>query len=335
MICIDDTAVRDSAIEIINPLGERREITHVIHDIDGTHSLIRDWPPVMSVCIDWAMKCGLEDDFDSEANLRKLIARVGKEPLPETDRYCVECAGFSALTQMEFGIRRAIELGNLPGGANLGLTQADLETNSAIIRRIWGGEEVFDDVEEPETVKRFLDEKTPRLFKLYERVLNGAGRDRNTADAWKNPEKWRVAGSLGFVNYLHSLGCVNYFVTGAVIYESGGMFEEVRAIGFEIGPGKVIEALRGSSWDKKMPKDEVMEGLFREENIDPGKTLLVGDGRTEIKAGVDMGSITMSRLPKEAKRQRDIHIDLGVNYIVQDYTDPALRQLISRGEQVS
>jgi len=326
---LDDTGLTNTSIEIINPVG-RREITHVIHDVDGTHSLIRDWPPVMSVTIHWAMHCGLGDDFDSEENLQKLIARVGAEPLPETDRYCVECAGFSAITQMEFGIRRAIELGNIPNELARQLTEEDRRTNSAIIRRIWSGEETFDDVDEPEYIKRFLAEKAPRLFKLYEKILNGACRDRNTADAWKHPEKWRVPGSLEFMQYLHEIGCVNYFVTGAVIYEDGGMLEEVRALGYEIGPGKMVESLRGSAWDQKMPKDEVIEALFRERNIDPHKVLVIGDGRTEIRAGVQMGCVTMSRLRKQDTRLREIHIGLGVNYIVEDYTDPALRQLIRK-----
>jgi hypothetical protein len=331
MIYVDDSQVAGSSIEVINSIGERREITHVIHDIDGTHSLIRDWPPVMSVCIDWAMKCGLEDDFDSAENLQRLIARVGSEPLPETDRYCIECAGFSAITQMEFGIRRAIELGNLPKDAALQLTDEDLARNSEIIRRTWGGEEVFPDIEENPKLVAFMTKNTPRLFKLYENVLNGAGRDRNTAEAWTNPKKWRVPGSLAFMTYLHSLGLVNYFVTGAVVYEDGGMFEEVNAVGFDIGPGRMVESLQGSSWDEKLPKDEVMEKLFAEKQIDPRNALLIGDGRTEIKAGVEMGSVTISRLAADAARLREIHIGLGVNYIVQDYTDPALRKLIAAG----
>jgi len=331
MIYVDDSQVAGSAIEIINSIGERRAITHVIHDIDGTHSLIRDWPPVMSVCIDWAMKSGLEADFDSDENLQKLIARVGSEPLPETDRYCIECAGFSAITQMEFGIRRAIELGSLANVEELKLTADDLAKNAEIVKRTWGGEEVFPDIPENPKLTAYMMENAPRLFKLYEQVLNGAGRDRNTADAWNNPEKWRVPGSLKFMNYLHSLGLVNYFVTGAVVYEDGGMFEEVKAVGFEIGPGKMVESLQGSSWNEKLPKDEVMEKLFAKKQIDPRNALLIGDGRTEIKAGIEMGSVTISRLAADAARLREIHIGLGVNYIVQDYTDPALQTLISKG----
>ena len=82
-----------------------------------------------------------------------------------------------------------------------------------------------------------------------------ASRDRNTADALEHPERWRVPGSLAFLTHLHSVVCVNYFVTGSVIYESGGMQEEVRALGFEIGPGKLVRSLEGSSWNRKLPKD--------------------------------------------------------------------------------
>ena len=34
-------------IETVNPV-HNREIVCAFHDIDGTHSLIRNWPPVMS-----------------------------------------------------------------------------------------------------------------------------------------------------------------------------------------------------------------------------------------------------------------------------------------------
>jgi phosphoglycolate phosphatase-like HAD superfamily hydrolase len=330
MAFIDDTLGKDSGnVELINPVG-KREIVCVIHDIDGTHSLIRDWPPVMSLSIHWAMTCGLEEDFDSEENLHTLIEKVGAKELPETDEFCVESAGLSALTQMEYGIRRAVELGNVPESVGLGLTPEQERNNSQIIKRIWNGDERFDDIPEPPALKAFIAEKTPRLFQLYERILNGACRDRNTADAWKHPEKWLVPGSMTFMKHLYLIGCVNYFVTGAVIYETGGMFEEVRAVGFDVGPGKEVEGLRGSSWDRKMPKDEVIRELLPELGVDPSQALVLGDGRSEIKAGVDLGCVTISRLPADALRQRELHVELGTNYIVPDFTDPALKQMIHR-----
>lgn len=331
MARLNDTFLTKNAsnIQMINPVGER-EITHIIHDIDGTHSLIREWPPVMSVSLYWAMTCGLENDFDSDENLQKLIDRVGSEPLPETDQFCVESAGLSAITQMEYAIRRAIELGNIPENAGFSLTEEQKKNNSEIIKRIWNGEERFDDIEEPEALMKFINERTPRLFVLYEKILNGACRDRNTADAWKHPERWMVPGSMEFIRYLYETGCVNYFVTGSVIYEEGGMYEEVKALGFEIGPGKMIESLEGSSWDKKMPKDEVMSELFKERGIDPAKVVVIGDGRSEIKAGIDQGCVTISRLPENAKRLRELHIELGTNYIVPDFSDPCLRKMICK-----
>ena len=108
------------------------------------------------------------------------------------------------------------------------------------------------------------------------------------------------------------------------------MCEEVHALGFETGPGRIIESLEGSSWDRKMPKDEVMRELFRREGVQPTSALVLGDGRTEIKAGVEMGCITMSRLPAEAGRQRTLHRGLGTNYILPDFTSPVLKDLIRR-----
>jgi len=328
MAILDDTGIESRGkIEMIRPVGNRT-ITHAIHDIDGTHSLIRDWPPVMSLVIHYAMMSGLPDDFDSAENTKKLIDRCGKEQLPETDHFCIESAGLSALTQMEFGIRRAIEIGKLAALPALKLKAKDLANNATITKRIWNGEERFDDIKQPDALKTYLAERTPRLFKLYETVLNGVCRDKNTAAARLDPVKWSVAGSFNFMKHLHSLGVLNFFVTGAVIYPEGGMYEEVMALGYEIGPGKMVESLEGSSWDKKMPKDEVMKALFERLAIDPANALVVGDGRTEIKAGAEMGCVTMGRLPKEALRMRELHKKLGVNYIVEDYTDPVLEMMM-------
>ena len=331
MAVLDDSVLNggSSNVQVVRAAGRRR-ITHVVHDVDGTHSLIRDWPPVMSLSVHYAMTCGLAEDFDSVANLAAWIDRVGAEPLPETDEFCIESAGLSALTQMEYGIRRAIELGNVPDGAFAPLSPGQRAGNSAIIRRIWLGRERFDDIAEPADLLAFINERTPRLFRLYEAVLNGACRDRNTAEARIDPTRFLVPGSMEFVGHLREIGCVSFFVTGAVVYPTGGMFEEVMALGFEIGPGKLIEEMVGSSWDRKMPKDEVMRELCDTRGVDPSEVLVIGDGRTEIAAGVDMGSVTLSRLDADAQRQRELHVGFGTNYIVPDFTDPALDRMIGR-----
>ena len=333
MAVLDDSKMGSGSagLVIVRPVG-RRVITHAIHDVDGTHSLIRDWPPVMSAVIHYAYTCGLEEDFDSEGQIRALVERVGKEPLPETDRFCVETAGLSAITQMEYAVRRAVQLGNVPAERGLALTDQARQTNAEIIRRIWAGEERFDDLEEPPEVKRFIEERTPRLFRLYEAVLGGASRDRNTREARRNPGPWRVAGSLEFIQYLRAIGCTNFFLTGAVVYPEGGMYEEVQALGFQVGPGSLVEALEGSSWNRKMPKGEVMRDLLKRRAVDGREVLVIGDGRSEILAGVDLGAVTISRLPPAADRQRQLHHSFGTNYIVPDFTDPLLTQLIRRGD---
>jgi len=331
MAIFDDSVLRTDPgnIEAINPVGRRR-ITHAIHDVDGTHSLIRQWPPVMSVVLHWAMTCGLEEGFDSPEAEAELAERAGKEPLPETDRFCVETAGLSALTQMEYGIRRAVELGNVPAHVAEALTPEQQRANSEVIRRIWEGQERFDDVEDSPELLKFIAERAPRLFRLYERVLNAVCRDRNTAAAKANPQAWRVPGSMEFLKHLRRVGCANYFVTGSVVYEEGGMYEEVQALGFEVGPGKLIESLVGSSWDRKLPKDEVMREFCERENIDGRNVLVIGDGRSEIRAGVEMGAVAISRLPVDARRQRELHTQIGTNYIVPDFTSPVIRKLITK-----
>lgn len=44
--------------------------------------------------------------------------------------------------------------------------------------------------------------------------------------------------------------------------------------------------------------------------------LVVGDGKSEILAVVKMGAVTLSILPKTAKRQRELHKRLGTNMII-------------------
>ncbi len=278
---------------------EERRIKYAFHDIDGTHSLIRNWPPVMSAVLNDVIERGLDPDFDSDENTRRLIGQCGTRPLEETDRFCVESAGMSALTQMEWAIRRAVEEGKVD-------VACDRSDNSRIIRRIW------------------LSVYTPRLFKLYERVLNGFCRDRNLAAARQAPERFRVKGSMEFISMLYGAGVKNYFVTGAVVQKGMGMFEEVECLGYPIGEGQLIEDIIGSTWDKKLPKDEIMLELAGALGARGEEILVTGDGRSEISAGVSMGALTLSRLNPDAARQRQLHTQLGTHMIVNDFFDPLI-----------
>lgn len=308
--------------EIINAV-ENREIVCAFHDIDGTHSLIRNWPPVMSrVLYDTAVN-GIPENLTSEENINRLVSLCGVEDLEETDRFCVESAGLSALTQMEWAIRRNQELTN--GKFNSAL-------NSEIISLIWKGEEKFETFDEPKEYLDYLNEKTPKLFWVYEQVLNRYCRDNNLKKAKENPEEFLIPGSMEFMKYLHNNGIKNYFVTGAVVDKSiqppMGMYEEVLGLGFEIGEGKDVEDILGSTWDEKIPKDEVMRRLVKELGIDGKNVLVIGDGRSEISAGVSLGAVTVSILPETAKRQRELHCELGTNMIISDYTAEDLTEII-------
>lgn len=46
--------------------------------------------------------------------------------------------------------------------------------------------------------------------------------------------------------------------------------------------------------------------------------LVIGDGRSEIVAGVKLGAVTVSVLPESAKRQRELHKELGTNMIIEN-----------------
>lgn len=305
-------------------IGETHKIKYAFHDIDGTHSLIRDWPPVMSICLYDVITNGLSEDFDSSENAERLISLAGTRDLPETDRFCIESAGLSALTQMEWAIRRAVEEGNIK-------VNCDMQTNSQIIDRINNGIEYYDDLPETDKMSVMLKAQTPRLFKLYEAVLNGFCRDKNLVKAKENPDEFRIKGSMEFLQFLKDNGVKNYFVTGAVVQKGMGMHQEVEALGYEIGEGKLIEDIIGSTWTEKMPKDMVMQKLLKDLNIKGENVLVVGDGRAEIQAGVQMGAFVVSRLPKNADFQRGLHKRLGTNVIVEDFANPEFKKIF-KGE---
>ncbi|MCI5970564.1 MAG: HAD family hydrolase [Oscillospiraceae bacterium] len=312
--------IKNTGSSVVENGFEAREIKYAFHDIDGTHSLIREWPPVMSICLFDVIQNGLPDDFDSAENEKRLIELAGKEKHAETDKFCVESAGLSALTQMEWAIRRAVEDGKIS-------VVCDGNKNSEIIKRIWNGEECFDDCGENREMLDMIENSAPRLFKLYERVLNGYCRDRNLSEAKNNPEKYRVGGSMDFMKFLHDNGVKNYFVTGAVVEKGMGMWEEVATLGYPIGKGEIAEDIIGSTWTQKLPKEVIMRNLCEKLGIDGKNILVVGDGRAEIFAGVEMGAVTVSRLPKSAEYQRRLHKKLGTNIIIEDYNDQEFKKL--------
>ncbi len=288
-------------------------IKYAFHDIDGTHSLIRDWPPVMSAVLNDVIVNGLPTDFDSPNNLKRLIDLCGKQSNKETDDFCIESAGLSALTQMEWAIRRAAEEGTVK-------VAFDREDNRRKIDEIYGGREIFATPDSPE-LEKLLTDFTPRLFKFYEAVLNGYCRDRNLKLAYEDPERFRIPGSLDFLKYLKAKGVKNYFVTGAVVEKGMGMFEEAKALGFIDCPDAPVEDIVGSTWTDKVPKNIIMERLMKSLNASGSEILVVGDGRSEISAGVGMGALTVSRLPQNAEKQRELHKKLGTDIIISDYND--------------
>lgn len=300
------------------------KIKYAFHDVDGTHSLIRDWPPVMSICLYDVIKNGLPEDFDSTENQKRLISLAGTKVLPETDQFCIESAGLSALTQMEWAIRRSVQEGNIK-------VNCDMHTNTQIIERINNGIEYYDDLPETFEMTEMLKKQTPRLFKLYEAVLNGFCRDKNLQKAKENPEKFRVKGSIEFLKMLKDNGVKNYFVTGAVVEKGMGMHQEVEALGYKIGKNELVEGIIGSTWTEKMPKDMVMQKLLKELGVKGENVLVIGDGRAEIQAGVQMGAFVVSRLPENADFQRELHRKLGTDIIIKDFCDKEFLSLF-KGE---
>lgn len=316
------------SLELVTPFAPR-EIRYAFHDIDGTHSLIRDWVPVMTLTLGWVVENGLPPPEPEEA-LRQMLSAKEKT-FAEAYRFSIESAGLSALTQMEWAIRSALEAGTVSG------VPFDAEINREILAQIRNGREMFEEYGEPPELKQLIREKSAELFRIYEKLLLAMSRNRNLKDAEANPEKWRVPGSMEFLHNLRRAGIKNYFVTGAVVERdgdgvpSGTMYEEIMTLQYEIGPGKLLEGLEGSAWHEKLPKKQIMRNLCRKLNVPPEHVLIVGDGRSEIEAGVEMGAVTISRLPSPARRTREIHTALKTNFILEEYGPELFRTLFPSG----
>ncbi|MBE6380930.1 MAG: HAD family hydrolase [Lentisphaerae bacterium] len=297
--------------EVVNTF-EPRKITHVFHDIDGTHSLIRDWPPVMALVNGAIARYGM---FPGDARqIADAIAQHRGEVFEEAYRFAIESAGLSALTQMEWALRMARRLNN-----------SSSEINEKIIAAIWRGEELFEDSGESAEELELMQQQATELFRAYEILLLEMCRDKNLAAARIDPTAWQVPGSVDFMQFLHRNGVKNYFVTGAVVEHDeagqprGTMAEEVLTLGYPIGEGKLIERFCGSTWTEKLPKVDIMRKLCIQDNIKPENLLVIGDGRSEVAAGVELGAIIISRLDPEQKRAREIHREIGTHLILPDY----------------
>jgi hypothetical protein len=63
-----------------------------------------------------------------------------------------------------------------------------------------------------------------------------------------------------------------------------------------------------------------MKDLIKNLGISGENILVIGDGRAEIQAGVELGAVVISRLPENAEYQRELHKRLCTNVIVEDFT---------------
>ena len=77
-------------------------------------------------------------------------------------------------------------------------------------------------------------------------------------------------------------------------------------------------------WVKVVSKQNLMKALgAKGENI-----LVVGDGRAEIQAGVNMGALCISRLGKDEDYKRNLHIKLGTDIIIDSFNNKDFKKLM-------
>lgn len=70
-----------------------------------------------------------------------------------------------------------------------------------------------------------------------------------------------------------------------------------------------------------------MKRLAKQMGLDGKSILVIGDGRSEISAGAELGAAMISRLSEDAVYQRELHKKLGTNVIVADYTSEDLYKM--------
>ena len=311
MLWIKTPEKLSAGTEVVTPFAPRR-ITCAFHDIDGTHSRIREWVPVMTLVTGSVASYGMFAGTPLE--IAAQIRQHREESFPEARRFAIESAGLSALTQMEWALRMSRRLNGKSS-----------EMNEKIIAEIWQGNELFDHAGETAEELADLKAQASALFKAYEILLLEMGRNANLSAARKDPASWRIPGSLEFLQALKDCGVKNYFVTGAVVeYDLNGtpkgtMYEEIQALGYPVGPGELIEGFHGSTWDEKLPKIEIMKQLIQKKNLHSSQILVTGDGRSEIFAGQELGCLTVSRLDIQAERAREIHRQLHTHVIIPDF----------------
>ena len=92
--------------------------------------------------------------------------------------------------------------------------------------------------------------------------------------------------------------------------------------------GEIIEDIIGSTWTEKLPKDVIMERLLETLGAKGENVIVVGDGRSEISAGVKMGALCVSRLGKNEEYKRALHKRLGTDIIIESFNDPDFRELM-------
>ena len=91
-------------VEVVTPFAPRG-ICAAFHDVDGTHSLIRKWVPVLALVAGATARYGFRPGAPEE--IAGFMRTKEREDFSEARRFAVESAGLSLLTQMEWAVRNA------------------------------------------------------------------------------------------------------------------------------------------------------------------------------------------------------------------------------------
>lgn len=163
----------------------------------------------------------------------------------------------------------------------------------------------------------YKDEYNRRLLEVVNTRIKRLG--RNELD----PDDYLIKGSRGFIRTLYGMKLDLYVASGT---DEHDVVNEVKTLGLLDYFVKVAGAPERRA---DCSKEAVIRMLMEERGLKGAELLVIGDGKVEIRLGVEAGAITLGVASDEIRREgvnpvkRERLIKAGANAIVGDFTSSA------------
>ncbi len=160
----------------------------------------------------------------------------------------------------------------------------------------------------------YKDEYNRRLLDIVNTRIERLGRKE------LDPDDYLIKGSREFLQVLHDMKLDLYVASGT---DEQDVVNEVRVLGLLDFFTKVAGAPERRA---DCSKEAVIRMLMEEKGLKGAELMVIGDGKVEIRLGVEAGAITLGLASDEVKREgvnpikRERLIKAGANAIVGDFT---------------